>query len=206
MYHTDFWQMMAGHDVAAFRARANKHSREAARIDPNNVEVQVRRAWCRLREGEWRLAQEGFERAVSTLPHDADTINPCAAGLCYLGELAQAETLMQRVFRLNPFPPPIITQITPSCSCSAATLSEAEEHFDVSGEVGILYLAARLANLSRLGKAGARVAVAVRPAFLHGFKQRGNLRARQQQTTFFNGLPTQSRSGSRHTGGVCTAD
>jgi len=170
MYHTDFWQMMAGHDVAAFRARANKHSREAARIDPNNVEVQVRRAWCRLREGEWRLAQEGFERAVSTLPHDADTINPCAAGLCYLGELAQAETLMQRVFRLNPFPPPDYHADYAVVLLLGGHAVEAEEHFDVSGEVGILYLAARLANLIRLGKAGARVAVAVRPAFLHGFQ------------------------------------
>ncbi|MEG3166460.1 BTAD domain-containing putative transcriptional regulator [Sphingomonas sp. PB2P19] len=169
MYHTDFWQMMAGHDVAAFRTFADKHSREAARIDPNNVEVQVRRAWCRLRGGEWRLAQEGFERAVATLPHDADTINPCAAGLCYLGELTQAETLMQRVFRLHPFPPPDYHADYGVVLLLGGRVVEAEEHFEVSGEVGILYLAARLANLSQLGKAGARVADAVRPAFLQGF-------------------------------------
>lgn len=151
MYNTDFWQQMAGHDVRAFRARADRLGREAAALEPDNVDVLILRAWCHLRQREWRLAERGFEQATALLPFDADTIDHCAFGLCHLGELDRAEPLFQRAFRLNPFPPADYHADLAVMLALRGDAGRAEEHFEVSGERGLQYLAVRLANLKRAG-------------------------------------------------------
>lgn len=171
MYYTDCWHLVAGHDVAAFRARGDAHSLAAAAVDPNRVEVHVRRAWSYLRQGEWELARAGFERVLAAVPHDADTINQCATGLSYAGHLEEAEALMQRAFRLNPFPPTDYHADHAVLLALGGRAAEAEEHFAVSGEQRTMYLAARLANAQRLGASGRKVTDAVRPAFADGFRR-----------------------------------
>ncbi|MDO6416194.1 hypothetical protein Q4F19_17540 [Sphingomonas sp. BIUV-7] len=150
MYNTDYWQSAAGHDVPTLRARALELNQEAAALDPADAVIQLRLAWCHLRQGNWLRAERGFRQAMKALPFDADTLNVCAFGLCHLGEADLAEPLMQRAFLLNPFP-------TPDYHADYATIAMfrddpevAEEHFEASGEQGLQYLALRLANLARL--------------------------------------------------------
>lgn len=165
MLNTDFWQRVAGHDVAAFRDRADRLCREAAAIEPMNPAVLIFRAWCHLRRREWRRAELGFERASAALPYDADTTDACAFGLCHLGELDRAEPLFQRAFRLNPFPPGDYHADRAVMLALRGDGEEAEEHFEVSGEHGLQYLAVRLANLWRFGGNIDRL----REAFIRGF-------------------------------------
>lgn len=150
MYNTDFWQQIAGHDVRAFRARADRLCREAAALEPSNVDVLIHRAWCYLRRRDWGLAEREFERVIERLPYDADTIDACAFGLCHLGELERAEPLFQRAFRLNPFPPADYHADRAVMLALRGDAEAAEEHFEVSGERGLQYLAIRLANLQRI--------------------------------------------------------
>lgn len=151
MYNTDFWQRIAGHDVAAFRHRAERLCREAAATEPMNPGVLIFRAWCHLRRREWRMAELGFERAAVALPHDADTTDACASGFCLLGELDRAEPLFQRAFRLNPFAPGDYHADRAIMLTLGGQADEAEEHFEVSGEQALPYQAVRLANLRRRG-------------------------------------------------------
>lgn len=149
MYNTDFWQQMAGHDVSKFRAHADRLGREAAALEPDNVDVLIQRAWCHLRQRDWARAERGFERTIELLPFDADTIDACAFGLCHLGDLDRAEPLFQRAFRLNPFPPADYHADRAVMLALRGDADQAEEHFEVSGERGLQYLAVRLANLRR---------------------------------------------------------
>jgi DNA-binding SARP family transcriptional activator/TolB-like protein len=169
MYNTDYWQSAAGHDVAALRGRALELNQEAAALDPADASIQLRLAWCHLRQGNWLRAERGFRQAMNALPFDADTLNVCAFGLCHLGETDLAEPLMQRAFLLNPFP-------TPDYHADYATIAMlrddpevAEEHFEASGEQGLQYLALRLANLTRLPSASATRSQ-VRTAFESAFR------------------------------------
>lgn len=158
MYNTDHWQMVAGHDVAAFRARARLLCDRAAAVEPSSVELAVVRAWCDLRRRDWRLAEAGFRRAAELLPLDPDTTNLCAFGLCHLGDLDAADALMQRAFRLNPFPPTDYHADRAVLMALRGRMDEAEEHFDVSGEQGLQYAAVRLAALRAAGGQAERVA------------------------------------------------
>ncbi|WP_375427401.1 BTAD domain-containing putative transcriptional regulator [uncultured Sphingomonas sp.] len=168
MYNTDFWQMIAGHDVATFRARARALCERATMVEPSSTELAVMRAWCDLRRREWRLAQAGFERAVQALPYDPDTTNLCAFGFCHLGELDKADSLMQRAFRLNPFPPTDYHADYAVILALQGRVEEAEEHFEVSGEEGLQYAAVRIANAARAkGRTGA---AALRARFARGFR------------------------------------
>lgn len=169
MYNTDHWQLIAGHDVAAFRARARALCERAATVEPSNVELGVMRAWCDLRRREWRLAQAGFERAVRALPHDPDTTNLCAFGFCHLGELEKADALMQRAFRLNPFPPTDYHADHAVVLALQGRAQDAEEHFEVSGEEGLQYLAVRIANCGRI--AGRTDEATLRTRFKRAFKK-----------------------------------
>lgn len=150
MYNTDFWQRIAGHDVKAFRARADQLTREAAALEPSSVEVMLHRAWCYLRRRDWDMAERLFERAAASLPYDADTIDACAFGFCHLGLLDRAEPLFQRAFRLNPFPPADYHADRAVMLALGGDAEAAEAHFEVSGERGLQYMAVRLANLSSI--------------------------------------------------------
>lgn len=150
MYNNDFWQGVAGHDVAAFRARAFALTEEAAALAPGNSRIQLRLAWCHLRQREWQRAERGLNSAAARLTYDADGLNECASGFALLGELDRAEPLIQRAFRLNPFAPADYHADRAIALMLRDETVAAEEHFDVSGEQSPLYLYARLMNLIRL--------------------------------------------------------
>lgn len=169
MYNTDFWQQIAGHEVREFRARADRLGREASALEPDNVDVLIQRAWCHLRQREWGMAERGFERVIELLPFDADTIDACAFGLCHLGDLDRAEPLFQRAFRLNPFPPADYHADRAVMLALRGDADRAEEHFEVSGERGLQYLAVRLANLRHRG-GGTRLE-ALRNGFVRTFRE-----------------------------------
>ncbi len=170
MYNTDFWHRIAGHDVGAFRRRAQALMQEAAAIGPGNVEVLLRRGWCHLRERNWALAQRDFDAALALLPYDPHAMNECAFGLCHLGDLDRAEALMQRAFRLNPFRPSDYDADLAVLLALRGDAQAAEEHFALSGEQGLQYVAIRLANLGRLpDREAARETC--RRRFVEGFGQ-----------------------------------
>jgi DNA-binding SARP family transcriptional activator/TolB-like protein len=146
MYNTDFWRHVAGHDVASFRARAAELTQQAMAIEPSSHQVQIRLAWCSLRERNWLRAEHGFRKALEQLGHDADSLNEIGFGLCHLGKLDEAEPLMQRAFTLNPFAPPDYHADYATLLMMRGDPVSAEEHFEVSGAQSSQYIALRLAN------------------------------------------------------------
>jgi DNA-binding SARP family transcriptional activator len=151
MYNTDFWQRLSGHDVQAFRTRAMELATEALAIEPGNVRLQLRMAWCHLRARKWLRAAHYFRSALDAAPYDADALNEIGFGLCHLGELDEAEPVMQRAVLLNPFAPPDYLADHAVLLALRGDAAAAEESFAVSGEEGPTYLAVRLANGHGLG-------------------------------------------------------
>ncbi|QYE33068.1 hypothetical protein KZX46_02770 (plasmid) [Polymorphobacter sp. PAMC 29334] len=150
MYNTDFWQKIAGHDVAAFRARALDLARRATAYEPSDGRLLLRLSWCYLRSRNWPRADRGFRKAITQMLNHADSMNECAAGLCILGELEDAERYMQRAFALNPAAPAHYHADHAVLLMLKGDAQAAEEHFEVCGERGLMYLAARLANAAYL--------------------------------------------------------
>ena len=165
LYNTDFWQRLAGHDTEAFRTRAMQLASEALAIEPGSIRLQLRMAWCQLRAHKWLRAEHHFRAALETSPYDADALNEIGFGLCHLGLLDEAEPLIQRAFLLNPFSSPDYHADRAILLMLRGDAVAAEEHFEVSGEEGLQYLAARLANGTRLGADGDKA----RPALLESF-------------------------------------
>jgi TolB-like protein len=173
MYNTDFWQQVCGHDVQAFRDAAQRHLQVVVRLQPGNCEVRLRQAWSELRKGDVALAERDFHAALATLPHDPDVVNLCAFGLCHLGQFEAAQELMQRAFRLNPFPPSDYHADYAVMASLRGLPEDAEEYFSVSGEVGLQYLAVRMANAIGLNDGIARmsdVAGRFKKAFLQAWQ------------------------------------
>jgi tetratricopeptide (TPR) repeat protein len=150
MYNTDFWQQMTGHDVAALRARAAEHLEIAAKLAPDRMDVRVRRAWMLLRQGAYDAASRDFDAVLGQRQLDPDILNQCGFGLCHLGDLEQATAIMQRAFDLNPFAPSDYHADYAVILALCGKAEQAEEHFLVSGETGLQYDAARIANFAAL--------------------------------------------------------
>ena len=133
----------------------------------------MRQAWSELRKGDVALAERDFHAALATLPHDPDVVNLCAFGLCHLGQFEAAQELMQRAFRLNPFPPSDYHADYAVMASLRGLPEDAEEYFSVSGEVGLQYLAVRMANAIGLNDGIARmsdVAGRFKKAFLQAWQ------------------------------------
>ena len=141
MYNTDFWQRLAGHDVTMFRARATELTSQAMAIEPTSQQLHIRLAWCNLRDRNWLRAEHGFRKALEMLGYDADSLNEIGFGLCHLGRLEEAEPIMQRAFMLNPFAPSDYHADYATLLMLRGDTVAAEEHFEVSGEQGLQYLA-----------------------------------------------------------------
>lgn len=169
MYNTDFWQKIAGHDVAAYRARALDLARRVVAIAPGDARLLLRLSWCHLRSRNWVRAERGFRQAVTTLPHHADSLNEAAFGLCHLGELDAAESLMQRAFALHPFAPAHYHADHAMLLMLKGEAQAAEDHFEVCGERGLQYLAARIVNATRLPGGDRAESAALRSAFATDF-------------------------------------
>jgi Tfp pilus assembly protein PilF len=124
-------------------------------IEPTSQQLHIRLAWCNLRERNWLRAEHGFRKALEMLGYDADSLNEIGFGLCHLGKLEEAEPIMQRAFMLNPFAPSDYHADYATLLMLRGDTVAAEEHFEVSGEQGLQYLALRLANSANLpaGKA-----------------------------------------------------
>jgi Flp pilus assembly protein TadD len=150
MYNTDYWQQVAGHDVRALRRRAAAHLEAAAGLAPHRVDVRVRRAWVMLRQGNFDAAALDFRAALAERQLDPDILNQIGFGLAHLGELEQAETVMQQAFDLNPFAPSDYHADFAVIQALRERAEEAEEHFLVSGETGLQYDAVRIANFAAL--------------------------------------------------------
>lgn len=157
LYNTDFFFLVAGHDVAAYRARALQLIEDADMLDPGNVRISLRLAWCRLRRAEWLPAERLFRAAVTAMPHDADALDECAFGLTCLGVLDVARELMQRAFRLNPFAPAEYHADHAVLLALSGEADEAEQHFSVCGERRLPYRAVRLGNLLRSDLNGEKI-------------------------------------------------
>lgn len=168
MYESDFWQQIAGHDVGRFRALAEHHVQAAAAIEPGHYGVRIRQGWRHIRKGQAAAAQREFEAVLAHLAHDADAINQCAMGLCFVGHLDEAERLMQRAFFLNPFPSSDYHADYAAILALRGEHESAAEHFEVSGETGLMYTAVRIANAAHLDRGAERIAASA-AHFVAGF-------------------------------------
>lgn len=150
MYNSDFWHQMTGHDVRALRERGAHHLEIAAALAPDRVDVRVRRAWVLLRQGAYDSAAKDIDAVLARRQLDPDILNQCAFGFCFLGDLDRAQALMQQAFELNPFAPSDYHADYATITALMGRAEEAEDHFLVSGETGLLYDAVRIANFAAL--------------------------------------------------------
>lgn len=152
LYNTDFRNTCAGHDAREWRARALALVREAARIDPENARAYAHLGWCHLRTGATDAATAAFGRATELAPHYADIMEMCAFGLCCAGDLKQAEALMRRAFRLNPFPSPDYFAENAVILALNGAFREALWHFGESTDPSVIYVAVQAAALAHAGE------------------------------------------------------
>jgi len=157
LYNTDCHYLIAGHDYRAMRARALTLAMTAAEIEPTSVRVQLRLAWCRLREGDWTRAASLFRAAERAMGHDPNAMNECGFGLAQLGELDAARDLIQRAFKLNPFAPAEYHADFAVLQTLAGEHDLAEAHFDVCGEQRLFWQVIRLGNLQKIERQSPRL-------------------------------------------------
>ena len=150
LYNTDFWQQLAGHDVAAYRAKALQLVSDAAKTEPENLRVRVRLAWCHIRAANWSAAERLLRLAMDAAPFDADAMNECGCAYYHLGNLDAAGAAMQQAFILNPFPPSDYHGDYAIIEALRGRREAAEEHFVVAGSQTLHYLAVRIANLAAM--------------------------------------------------------
>jgi len=153
LYNTDFHYLMAGHDVAEMREQAMRLTFEAAAQQPDSPHVRLRLAWCLLRRGDWEGTRSLLKEIEARMPHDPDLMNECGFARTMLGELDVGRGLLQRAFRLNPFPRAEYHADLAVLLALAGEHDTAEAHFGLCGEQRLFWRVVRLCNLYRLGGA-----------------------------------------------------
>ena len=169
IYNTDFNYLTSGLDAGELRDRALQLVLEAAEYEPDAPRVQLLLAWCRLRRGDWDLAGRLLRRVEAQMPHDPDIMNECGFALAMIGEIDAARALLQRAFRLNPFPPAEYHADFAVLLALAGEHETAEEHFTLCGEQRLFWRVLRLCNLHRLDRAAPQL-MALDTHFITSFR------------------------------------
>jgi DNA-binding SARP family transcriptional activator/tetratricopeptide (TPR) repeat protein len=107
IYNTDTLETEAGGDLSVQRERAMRFAHKGLELDPSDPHAYISLGWCHLWRREFDAAMFQFRRALTLRPYDADRLTDLATAFAMLGEHAEAENLMARAMRMNPWHPEV---------------------------------------------------------------------------------------------------
>jgi adenylate cyclase len=107
-YVVDLWLGLATADASGISL---KLSRKAAALDGNDVYIQDQLAFAYLCEGLWEDAEAQFEKTLSKIVNEAETMAWCGYGFMLLGQHEKARDIVLEAMRLDPLHPPTLDWI-----------------------------------------------------------------------------------------------
>jgi adenylate cyclase len=107
-YVVDLWLGLATADASGISL---KLSRKAAALDGNDVYIQDQLAFAYLCEGLWEDAEAQFEKTLSKIVNEAESMAWCGYGFMLLGQHEKARDIVLEAMRLDPLHPPMLDWI-----------------------------------------------------------------------------------------------
>jgi adenylate cyclase len=107
-YIVDVWLGIADSDAQAL---AMQYAREAAHLDSNDVYIQDHLGFAHLCCGLWREAEVQFDKTLSKIVNEAESMAWCGYGHLLLGNLEKARAVVIEAMRLDPLHPPTLDWI-----------------------------------------------------------------------------------------------
>ena len=107
-YIVDVWLGLAepnGPDLAM------EYARDAARLDSNDVFIQDHLGFAHLCNGLWREAEVQFNKTLSKIVNEAESMAWCGYAYLLLGNLTKARTVVLEAMHLDPLHPPTMDWI-----------------------------------------------------------------------------------------------
>jgi TolB-like protein len=107
-YIVDVWLGIADSDAQDL---AMRYAREAAHLDSNDVYIQDHLGFAHLCCGLWREAEVQFDRTLSKIVNESESMAWCGYGHMLLGNLEKARAVVSEAMRLDPLHPPTLDWI-----------------------------------------------------------------------------------------------
>jgi len=107
-YVVDSWLGLAEKDAPR---HALEIARQGATLDNNDVYIQDQLGYAYLCAGLWEDAEIQFERTLSQIANEAESMAWCGYGFLLLGQHEKANNVVQEAKRLDPFHPPVLVWI-----------------------------------------------------------------------------------------------
>lgn len=104
LYNTDFGCTRAFSSGPGERTRALELAKRALSLDRGHCNAYTVTGWSYLRRRQWEPARMHFDQALALNPFQASRVMEVGFGLLFLGDLAKAQTLLDRCLLLNPSP------------------------------------------------------------------------------------------------------
>lgn len=93
---------LGGRSPAETLPRAIAAAKEAVRLDPGLPDGHTQLAYAEQREWRWRVAEDGYRRAIQLNPSDATALAQLADLLVCLGRLDEGIAVVQRARAMDP--------------------------------------------------------------------------------------------------------
>jgi adenylate cyclase len=107
-YVVDLWLGLAAPDASG---RSLELSRRGAALDNNDAYIQDQLGFAYLCEGLWEDAEAQFEKTISKIVNEAESMAWCGYGFMLLGRHEKARDIVLEAMRLDPLHPPALDWI-----------------------------------------------------------------------------------------------
>lgn len=107
-YVVDIWLGLAGPDA---KQKSLEIARKGASLDNTDVYIQDQLGYAFLCAGLWDDADVQFEKTLSQIVHEAESMAWCGYGFLLLGRHTRAEEVVDRAKKLDPLHPPALDWI-----------------------------------------------------------------------------------------------
>lgn len=107
-YIVDVWLGLAEADAPEL---AMQYARDAVLLDSNDIYIQDHLGFAHLCSGLWREAEVQFDKTLSKIVNEAESMAWCGYAYLLLGKLTTARTVVLEAMRLDPLHPPTLDWI-----------------------------------------------------------------------------------------------
>jgi tetratricopeptide (TPR) repeat protein len=104
LYNTDFACTRAGSSGPKERARSLQLAKRALALDRGQSYGYTAAGWSYLRRREWETARTHLQQALALNPFHPSRVMEVGYGMMFLGDIKQADILLNRCLLLNPAP------------------------------------------------------------------------------------------------------
>jgi len=104
----DVWLGLSAEDA---RNLAMQYARKAAHLDSNDVYIQDHLGFAHLCCGLWREAEVQFDKTLSKIVNESESMAWCGYAYMLMGNLEKARTVVLEAMRMDPLHPPTLDWI-----------------------------------------------------------------------------------------------